>query len=55
MAGHNRSKDGVVSLAYVPAISISGHGFKGTAKRIGIAGTNLAMTKVETKLNPPGE
>jgi uncharacterized protein YbjQ (UPF0145 family) len=48
MAGHSRPKDGVASLAYVPAISI------GEAQRcqsIGIAGSSPAMT-AEAGYNP---
>jgi len=42
MAGHSRPKDGVASLAYVPAISLKRrtHG----AGLVGIAGTSPAMT-----------
>jgi hypothetical protein len=40
MAGRSRSKNGVASLAYVPAISIREAG----TKFVGIAGTSPAMT-----------
>jgi hypothetical protein len=34
MAGHSRSKNGVASLAYDPAISISGHGLHKRDRRV---------------------
>jgi len=40
MAGHSRSKNGVLKNAYVPAIPICGH----AAKLIEITGTSPVMT-----------
>jgi hypothetical protein len=40
MAGQSRSKNGVASLAYVPAISINGHG----ARLSEMPGTRPGMT-----------
>jgi hypothetical protein len=42
MAGHSRPKDGVASLAYVPAIPIG----EDSAKTIEITGTSPVMTNV---------
>ena len=38
MAGHSRPKDGVASLAYVPAISLG----KAQCRSIGITGTRAS-------------
>jgi hypothetical protein len=47
MAGHSRLKDGVASLAYVPAIPTMRHG----AQSIVITGTGRVMT---TRFVAPG-
>jgi len=41
MAGHSRSKNGVASLAYVPAISLRKH----CVGSIGMPGTRPGMTE----------
>jgi hypothetical protein len=49
MAGHSRSQNGVASLAYVPAISIHGHGI---ARLNGITGTSPVMTNERQCASP---